>query len=730
MRVPLYRQLESSDCGPACIKMVSAYYGKRFSMNTLKKLCHQTRIGVSIRDVIDCLETIGFEAASVNVALTETYKMPLPSILYFKNGHFVVLEKICSKKNEHIFIIIDPDYGRVRLSKEKLEEKWLISGKGIAIVMSPSNNFLNIHSESKEERERRGVVGTITRTMSKYHENFLWIFFLTLVVLGTSWAMPLLLGKTIDEGILQKDIHIVLKLLFSQFAFFIGYMISDNIIDLITAKTSIKINVDFISSYLRKVIRLPMVYFDSTYRSDLIQRLSDQERLNSFITDNVMGMLFIVLNIVVFSIMLFVQNAKIFLLFLFFSIISVIYNMFFLRKRKYLDYSLFAAESERRNVIYELIKGMTEIKINNAQDARIAEWRRKEDRINKLRIESIYLNYYMSNGSNFIDRLKTIVLTGLCALYVIQDQITLGGMMMISYVLGQLSGPVGELIKFSRTVQDANLSNKRLADIYERPDENQPSMLSLNYRSFAKGISFDDVSFRYAGSQSKYVLRHISIEISLGKTIAIVGASGSGKTTLIKLLLGFYYPTEGNVYIDGENIRNLNLESWRARCGVVMQEGFIFSGSVADNIALSDEYPLLERLKYAARVAQIDDRIESLPMGYNTPLGETGIELSGGEKQRIHIARAVYRNPDFLVFDEATSSLDANNEQKITDNLEEFGKDKTVVIVAHRLSTVKRADHIIVLEKGEIVEQGNHDVLTAKKGHYYRLVKNQLELGS
>ena len=729
MCVPLFRQLESSDCGPACIRMISAYYGKNYQMETLKTLCRQTRVGISIHDVINCLETIGFEAACVNIGWKEVSRMPLPAILYLKHGHFVVLEKMSIKRLSDLYALIDPAYGRVCLTKEKLEEKWMISGKGVAVVMSPKSDFLKIYPECAEKKQN-GMFGIIKGMICKYRKNFFWIFLLTFVVLVTSWAMPLLLGKSIDEGIMQKDIHIVWVLLISQFAFFIGYMISDNITDLITAKTGIRINLDLISRYLQKVIRLPIAFFDSTFRSDLIQRLNDQERLNSFITDNIIGMLFIILNILVFSIMMLLLNTDIFLLFVLFSVVSVIYNLFFLRKRKYLDYSLFTAESERRNMIYEIVMGMPDIKVNNAQQTRVAEWRKKEIRINKLQLESIYLNYYMSNGSNFIDRLKDIILTGLCAFYVIQDQITLGGMMMISYVLGQLSGPVNELIKFSQIVQDASLSNERLADIYEKPDENHEQMICLGDYSFARGIRFENVSFCYEGTHNRYALRRINLKIPLGKTTAIVGASGSGKTTLLKLLLGFYYPTEGRVYIDDKDISTVNLDSWRARCGVVMQNGFIFSGSVAENIALSDENPVLERLKYSAQIARISERIEALPMGYNTQLGETGLELSGGEKQRIHIARAVYRNPDFLFFDEATSSLDANTEQEIIDNLEQFCQDKTVVIVAHRLSTVKKADNIIVLDNGKIVEQGTHDVLTAQRGCYYQLVRNQLELGT
>ena len=700
MRVPLYRQLESSDCGPACIKMISAYYGKIYHMKTLKSLCNQTRIGTSIRDIVECCQSIGLEAACVNVGMAEAKRMPLPSILYLKHGHFVVLERIHKSRKGCIYTLLDPSYGRVCLSEEELEEKWLIADKGVAVVMSPIQDFLKINPECEKEKNRPRMITIILDAMHKYNKNFLWIFLLTFIVLATSWAMPLLLRRTIDDGIMQKDIHIVWILLFGQLAFFIGYMISDNITDLITAKTSIRINVDFISRYLEKVIRLPMSFFDSTFRSDLIKRLDDQERLNNFITDNIIGMFFIVLNIIVFSAMLIAQNLGIFLLFLLFSIVSIVYNLFFLRKRKYIDYSMFTADSERRNVIYEMIMGMTEIKVNNAQNTRIAEWKRKEDRINKLRLESIYLNYYMSNGSNFIDRLKDIVLTGMCAFFVIQEKITLGEMMMTSYVLGQLSCPIGELIKFSRIIQDASLSNERLSDIYEKPDENHPCSVSMDKRCFTEGIRFEDVCFCYGDRHGKYVLKHINLKVPLGKTTAIVGASGSGKTTLLKLLLGFYYPTKGHIYINGENICNLNLDSWRARCGVVMQDGFIFSATVAENIALSDQKPIIEKLKYATEIARISERIEALPMGYNTQLGETGLDLSGGEKQRIHIARAIYRNPEFLILDEATSSLDSNNEREIIDNMNLFCKNKTVIIVAHRLSTVKNADHIIVLDKG------------------------------
>lgn len=729
MRVPLFRQLESNDCGPACIQMIAAYYKKKYSLSTIKSYCDMTRIGISLRDIIHCGKEIGFEIASVNVNIEEVHRMPLPAILYLRKGHYVVLEKIKKKKGGYSYNLVDPDYGRVKMQEEHLAEKWMSNGRGIAAVLAPAKNWSDAIIEVPEEKwTNRKMYKAIIDIIRNYKRNFLWIALLTLIVVMTNWAMPLLLKNTIDNGIMKKDINVVWTMLFGQFLFFLGFMFAGNISNLLTTKTSIKIDLKFISAYFDKIIRLPMKFFDIGLRTDLIQRLSDQSRISGFITGNLLSIVFAVLNVIVFSALLLIYNYEIFLIFISFSLVSFCYNSYFILKRKYIDYASFSVDSERNNAVHEMIMGMSEIKINNAQRARIAIWRRLEDKMNKLRIKLIYLDYYMSNGASLLSRLRDIVLTGLCALLVIQGSMTMGTMMMISFLLGQLAAPVNELISFAKNVQDAKLSCIRLNDIYEKPNETNDESINLCGIGISKGLKFVDASFKYAGISSPYVLQNISLEIPVGQITAIVGASGSGKTTLLKLMLGFYYPDKGDLLVDQNKMKDLNLDSWRDKCGVVMQDGRIFSGTVSENIAFAFEKPDFERLEYATQIACINERIKKLPMGYNTGIGETGIDLSGGEKQRIFIARAVYKNPDFVFFDEATSSLDANTERLIMENLRSFYKGRTAVIIAHRLSTVKHADNIVFMDSGRVMEQGTHEELLKLEGMYYGLVKNQLEL--
>lgn len=728
MRVPQYRQLESNDCGPVCLQMIAVFYKKKYRLKIIKECCNMTRIGISLRDVVSCGKKMGFEMTSVNINIEEARRMPLPSILYLRVGHYVVLEKIKKVKGTYYYHIVDPDYGRIKMDENLFIEKWMTSGQGLAIVVAPGDNFSETKLEEIEVKEEGKMKQSLLRIIQTHKKSFLWIAFLTLIVVVTNWAMPLLLKKTIDDGIMSKNIGIVWSMLFYQFLFFLGFMFAGNISNLLNAKTSFNINIAFISDYFNKLIRLPMKFFDTSLRSDLIQRLGDQNRLGSFITGNLMSIAFSVLNVLVFSSILLIYNHLVFFIFMVFTIISLTYNTFFLQKKKHLDYSSFSIDSERSNTIYELVMGMSEVKINNAQKARIAIWKKLEDKMNTLRIKSIYLNYYMSNGTSLISRLRDITLTGLCAFLVIREDITMGTMMIISFLLGQLSNPINELIGFTQNVQDAKLSYNRLEEIYEKPDEFSDDKTSLANQKILKGIRFIDVSFKYAGTASPYVLKNINLEIPVGKTTAIVGASGSGKTTLLKLILGFYYPERGDVFLDHYKMNDINLDTWRDKCGVVMQDGRIFSGSIAENIAFSSESSVPEQLDYASRVANIDGYIKKLPMGFNTRIGETGIDLSGGEKQRIFIARAVYKNPQFMLFDEATSSLDATNEREIMRNLEDFYKGRTVVVIAHRLSTVKYADNIVFMDNGSIVEQGTHEELLNLEGYYYQLVKNQLEL--
>lgn len=711
--------------------MIAAYYCKKYTLKAIKKYCDMTRLGISLRDVIHCGKEIGFEIDSVKVSIAETHNMPLPAIIYFKKGHYVVLEKIKENKNGFIYTIVDPDYGRVKMDEENFIDKWMMNGMGIAVVLAPNENFNNgTLDKGENDQIKQKIKLTIKNIIQEHRHNFIWIALLTLIVVVTNWAMPLLLKTTIDDGIMKKNINIVWAMLLGQFLSFLGFMLAGNISNLLTTKTSIKINLDFVTSYFSKIIKLPMKFFDIGLRTDLIQRLSDLGRIESFITSNLLSIIFAIINTVVFLVLLLYYNYMIFLIFLAFSIFLFIYNSYFMVKRKHIDYASFSVSSERQNTIYEMIMGMPEIKINNAQNARISIWRKVEDKMNRLKIKSLYLDYYMSNGASLMSRLRDITLTGICAIIVINGDMTMGTMMMISFLLGQLAAPVNELISFSKNFQDMKLSYSRINDIYEQPNEVHKNDIDLSNIKMTKEIKFKDVSFKYAGISSPYVLKDINLTIPTGKITAIVGASGSGKTTLLKLILGFYYPDGGDLFVDDYKMNEININSWRAKCGVVMQNSKIFSGSVTENIALSAEKVDEKQMEYAASIADIKEKIEALPMGYDTRIGETGIDLSGGEKQRIFIARAVYKNPDFIFLDEATSSLDANTEKTIINNLQGFYNGRTVVIIAHRLSTVRNADNIVFMNNGIIVEQGTHKELLKIKVNYYHLVQNQLEIGN
>ena len=728
-RVPVYRQLESNDCGPTCIQMVSHYYGRKYSLKMLKSFCEMTRLGFSVKDVIYTCEKIGIKAYSVAINKSEAIRMPLPAILYFKKGHFVILEKIKKKNNTENFYIIDPDDGRIRLSYEEFFEKTLFQDQCVAIVLAPAEDFNTINRELKDENEKT-IWHTAKEMFNNHKGKFTIITFLTLLSMAVTWILPLIFRKTVDEGIALKNINLVWILLISQLLFYVGFTITNSISHFLLSKTGFKVGVEMVAKYLYKVIDLPINYFDTRFNSDLIQRLNDNDRINNFITNSLGTMLLTIINLIVFSSILFYFNAFIFVIFLITTILSFLYTISFHKKRKHIDYSLFSLESERRNSIYETIMGMPDIKINNSQNIRVLNWNNFQLKINKLNLKSVYLDTFFSGGVGFISSLKNLFVTGLCAFLVIQENMTIGTMMTTSFLLGQLVSPVNELIGFSREFQFAKLSQGRLSEIMQRSNEENDKKPLVNENSLYKGIWFENVNFKYSGTQSPIILKKINLKIEHKEITAVVGVSGSGKTTLLRLLLGFYFPIDGKLIIGDNDIAKINCNEWRKKCGVVMQDGYIFSGTIAENIAISEEKPDVGKIEKAIKLACLEDFIKDMPMGIYTKIGETGLPISGGQKQRILIARAIYKNPEYIFFDEATNSLDANNEREIMNNLDIFFKGKTVLIIAHRLSTVKNADKIVVLEKGIIVEQGNHTELTNLKGKYYELVKNQLELGN
>jgi ATP-binding cassette subfamily B protein len=708
--------------------MIAHYYGRKYSLQNIKGLCDITRLGLSVKDIVTCCEEIGLQAYPVNLNQTEILRTPLPAILYLKRGHFVVLEKIVCRK-EPIFYIIDPDVGRVKLSTEDFFEKVSVNGQCIAVVLAPNSNFNEIHKDLSQKKSH--TIWNLTKEIyHQYKSKFTIITFLALISMAITWMLPLIFRKTIDDGIALKDIHLVWVLLLSQFLFYIGYTLANSISNFLLSKTGFKVGIDLITKYLHKIIDLPASYFDTRFNSDLIQRLNDQNRINLFITDTVSSMFITILNLIVFSSILLYFNVYIFLIFIIATSLSFVYTISFMNKRKHIDYSLFSLDSERRNSIYETIMGMPDIKINNSQQIRILNWNKTQKKINKLQLKSIYIDTFFSEGIGLIGNLKNLLVTGFCAFLVIQEQMTIGTMMTTSFLLGQLVSPVNQLLEFSRSLQDAKLSHDRIDDVLNRSIEENEEKPSLNVSSLVRGISFEHVNFKYSGSTSPLILHDINLKIEQKKITAIVGVSGSGKTTLLKLLLGFYFPVEGSLFVGDADISKINCYEWRQRCGVVMQDGYIFSGTIAENIAISEENPDIAKLKNAIKLACLEDFIKDAPMGFHTKIGETGIPISGGQRQRILIARAIYKEPDFIFLDEATNSLDANNEKKIIDNLNDFFKNRTVVIIAHRLSTVSKADQIVVLDKGKIVERGNHQELTSQKGQYYALIKNQLEMGN
>lgn len=729
MKIPVFRQLESIDCGPTCIRIISAYYGKNYSLKYIKELCSITRSGVSILDIIDCCQKIGLYALSAKVTYQEISDMPLPAIVYWRQEHFVVIYKISVKKGHKYFHLIDPAFGKIKINDKEFKTSFIgTKTYGLAILIEPLADFLSTNIEPHLKSPYKGLIILLKETIIQYKKSFIGALILMLLAMIGDWAIPIIFQKTVDDGIMSKDIKLIWILLLSQAAFFGGYIISSCFTEVILTKLGFKIGIDYIAKYLMKLIRLPMSFFDTRLNTDFIQHLEDQSRIKNFLTNTLSSSVFTILTLLSFSVILAYYNYKIFLIFFLFSLLSILWMSIFMKKRKILDYSFFSIHSEYKNNIYELVNGMTEIKINNAEYIRIKEWRKIQDNTNIVELKSLYLNYYISFGMQFLGRFKDIIIVGLCAFLVIKDQMSLGVMMSVNYIMGRLTSPLNEILNFVRSYQDVRISFNRLNEVYDRPSEeqyNSPSLPNL----ILQGLNLKNVYFKYEGGNNPYVLEDICLFIPKGKITAIVGKSGSGKTTLLKLLLSFYYPQKGEIYLDHFKMSELNMIEWRKRCGVVMQDGYIFSGSIAENIAMADEHINWDKLMMAAQCSCLDEFVERLPMKYYTKIGKKGLELSGGQKQRIFIARAIYKNPDFIFFDEATSFLDADNERKIMINLKEFYKHKTVVIIAHRLSTVKDADNIVYLDKGRIIEQGNHRQLSELKGKYFTLVKNQLEMG-
>lgn len=735
MRFSFISQLESNDCGPACLLMISKFHGRHASLKEIKELCAVTRMGVSVKDILTGGGNLGFESHGLKLTLPQLKEIPLPSILFWKQDHYVVLYKIVRKKGRNLYYIADPAYGKTIVEEDILRKEWIGNNvKGVCLVFNPTENFIKTESEKRLFQFTALKKGRLFNQLSKFtSENklkYLLSFLLLIVGLASNWLIPIIFKRVIDDGIIAESLNLVVVLLLAQFFLFLGNFCAQLFSDFILTKFNFKLSIILKEKFLRKLIRLPINYFDTRLNTDTLTRLSDLSKIQSFLTWKGIGFVINMLNLVVFSAILFSLNQIVFLIFLILSTLSIVWISFFLKKRATLEYSMFIRQSDNSNNIYEFIMNMPEIKVNQVHNAIISRITKLQTKLNELELRSLYLNMYQLSGANFILKFKELSVIALCAYLIINSNMTVGTLLSISYIIGQLSGPIINLINNIKDLQDAHIAQKRIEDVYTVT--NEIDYHNIKSPSFEMDdIIIDKVTFKYPGSFNPFVIKNISFVIPKNKITAIVGTSGSGKTTLMKLLMMYYFPNSGSINLGMNKFQELHPDAWRNKCGVVLQDGHIFSGTIGYNIALcnADEIDK-ESLLRALKISCLEEFVNSLPLGLETKIGNIGIQLSGGQSQRVLIARAIYKSPEFLFFDEATSSLDANTEKAILNNLNEFFKGRTVVVVAHRLSTVKNADQIIVLEQGEILEQGNHSELVEKRDKYYSLVKNQLELGA
>jgi ATP-binding cassette subfamily B protein len=745
-----YSQLDAMDCGPTCLRMVAKHYGKSYSLQGLRQKSFISRAGVSLLGISEAAESLGFRSIGVRIGWEQLInEAPLPCIVHWQQYHFVVVYKISGKVNKIRVWVADPARGLLKYTKEEFLASWLShtkegEEKGIALLLEPSPDFYTIEDEKPDKTQFRFLLKYL-----RPHKGFMTQVMLAML-LGSLLQLiaPFLTQAVVDKGIGNQNLNFVTLVLIAQMVLMVSRTAVDFIRNWLLLHISTRIDISLISDFLIKLMKLPISFFDTKMIGDIMQRIGDHSRIQSFLTGSSINILFSLVNLLIFSVVLAIYSLKILAVFFIGSIIYFIWVWLFMKKRRELDFKRFAQMADNQSNLYQMITGMQEIKLNNCERQKRWKWERIQARIFRVSVQGLALNQWQQAGALFFNESKNIFITFLAASSVISGEITLGMMMSVTYIIGQLNAPVEQMISFMQAAQDAKISMERLGEIHQKEDEEPADSVKIHQLPENKTISIRNLSFQYEGPHSDMVLKNINLNIPEGKTTAIVGSSGSGKTTLVKLLLGFYEPVTGEIRIGDALHKNFNSSYWRSQCGAVMQDGFIFSDTITENIAPGDENVDLDKLRHAVKVANISEFIEGLPLGFNTKIGQEGSGISQGQRQRLLIARAVYKNPEYIFFDEATNSLDANNEKVIMQNLEEFfsgnpdisqgltssqtltNSRKTVVVVAHRLSTVRNADQIVVLEKGEIIEQGTHEALTNLRGSYYELVKNQLELGN
>lgn len=723
---PHILQHDSMDCGPTCLRMIAKYYGKNYSLQTLRDKCHITRGGVSMLGISDAAESIGFRTIGVKLTWNQLREeMPLPCIVHWNQNHFVVVYAI---EKKGFVTVADPAAGILKYSVNDFLKCWLQSEDnehGLALILEPTPTF---YKEEGEEDRNYGFL-YILRYLRPYRSYIIQILLAMLTASIISLILPFITQSVVDTGISSGNLSFVVMLLIAQLALTMGGMTNNLIRSWLMLHTTSRVSISLISDFLCKLMKLPIAFFDSKMVGDIMQRIGDYNRIQTFLTGSLLSMVIAVVSLLIYSVIMAGYNALIFAVFISGSALYIGWVLVFMKRRKKLDYMRFQQASANQSNIVQMIGGMQDIKLNNCERQKRWDWENIQAKLFKVSVKSLSLGQVQEVGSTFIDQTKNILISFIAAKSVINGNMTLGMMMALQYIMGQINAPISQFIGFAQSAQDASISLDRLGEIHEMKDEEPEDEPRIRDIPKNADIVFKDVDFQYDGPYSNKVLDGISLTIPAGKVTAIVGASGSGKTTILKMMLGFYRPVSGEICLGKTPLKNYSESCWRQECGSVMQEGYIFSDSIASNIAVSDENPDMGRVRAAADIANIAEWIDNLPLGYNTKIGADGQGLSTGQKQRILIARAAYKNVQYLFFDEATNSLDANNERTIMEKLNCLFYRRTVVIVAHRLSTVKNADNIIVLDHGRIVEQGTHTQLTSLRGKYYELVRNQLELG-
>lgn len=722
------------DCGPSCLRMIAKYYGKSYSLQTLRERSFITREGVSMLGISDAAESVGFKTMGVKITFDQLVSDVLfPCILHWNQNHFVVCYKIKRLRNGDAKVYIaDPASRSLIYGKDEFLKCWLSKKEnskdiGLALLLQPGVEFEEIDDEKSSNKHD---LWFFAKYLLPYKSQFVQLLIGMFLGSGLQMIFPFLTQSLVDVGIRDGNLSFITLILIAQLVIFISQLAVGFIRSWIMLHINTRVDISLISDFLMKLMKLPLHYFDTKKTGDIMQRIGDHGRIKSFLMGSSINIIFSVFNFVVFAAILGYYNWMILVIFLLGNTLYVIWILLFMKYRRILDIKRFNQSANEQSKIIQLIQGMQEIKLNNCEKQKRWEWEHIQVKLFKISIKGLAIGQFQQVGSVFFTQSTNILISFLAAKAVVDGQMTLGMMMSLTYIIGQVSAPIGEFIGFAQAYQDAKISLERLNEIHRRRDEEFNIMSKLKRLPEVKDIFVENVFFSYSGANRDYALEGVSLKIQANKVTAIVGASGSGKSTLVKLIQGFYVPNSGNIKIGETPLNMINPHLWRSETGSVMQESYIFSDTIAKNIAISTDDIDIDRLRHAVRMANIQNFINSLPMGYDTKIGMEGSGISQGQRQRILIARAIYKNPEFIFLDEATNSLDSNNEKIIMENLHEFYKGKTVLIVAHRLSTVRDADNIIVLDKGKIAEQGTHDELTKKHGIYYTLVKNQLELGN